>query len=53
MPKKSSSKRVGISISLDESLAKKLNDFCKQNFNAERSAVIEEALRKFLEEINK
>ncbi|GEM_PF-3009286 len=53
MPKKSTSKRIGLSISLDENLAKRLNDFCRQNFNAERSAVIEEALKKFLEEIEK
>lgn len=53
MPKAASPRRVGISISLDEGLAKRLNDFCRQNFNAERSAVIEKALRKFLEELPK
>lgn len=53
MPKRASSKRIGISISLDEDTLGKLNDFCKQNFNAERSAVIEEALRKFFEGVKK
>jgi len=46
-------KRVPVSISLGEFLLKRLDDFRKENYNAERSAVIEEALKKFLEEKGK
>lgn len=46
-------KRVGISITLSEGILKKLDEFRKKNFKAERSAVIEESLKKFLEENGK
>ncbi len=53
MPKKRDGKRVGISITLEENMLIRLDEFCKANFNAERSAVIENALKKFLEEKSK
>lgn len=49
MPKKTNVKRKGISVSIEEGLLQKLDDFCKQNYNASRSVVIEEAVKKFLE----
>ena len=51
MPReKGENKKIGISVSIDEELLKELDDFCKKNYNAERSTVIEDAVRKFLDE---
>ena len=50
MRKRSGSKKTGISISIDEVLLKQLDAFCQENFNAERSAVVEKALLQFLEQ---
>ncbi len=49
MPKRGATK-LQISITIDQELAKKLDDFCKKNHGAKRSTIIEEALKKFLEE---
>jgi len=46
-------KKTPISISLSESILRRLENFCKENYKAERSAVIEEALKKFLGEKGK
>lgn len=49
MPReKGENKKTGISISIDKELLKELDDFCAENYNAERSTVIEDAVRKFL-----
>lgn len=50
MPKKAGVKKKGISVTLEESLLQKLDKFCKQNYGVSRSAIIDEALKKFLEE---
>ncbi len=52
MPKKGISKE-SISITLDKGLLKKLDIFCKKNFNAKKSAVIEQAVEKFLKDNGK
>lgn len=48
MPKKRLDKREGVSISFNTSVLEKLDNFCKKNFNAERSSVVEEAVKEFL-----
>jgi metal-responsive CopG/Arc/MetJ family transcriptional regulator len=53
MPRRNGKKRVGISVSLEEEILNKLDAFCEQNYNAERSAVIENAIKKFLGEVQK
>jgi metal-responsive CopG/Arc/MetJ family transcriptional regulator len=51
MPKeKDENKKTGISVSINEDLLKELDDFCEKSYNASRSTVIEDAVRKFLEE---
>ncbi len=52
MPKKGKSKQ-SIGITIDKEILKKLDNFCKKNFNAKRSGVIEQATKKFLEENSK
>ena len=51
MAERNVQKRVGTSISLSEPLLKRLNDFCDLNYHAERSAVVERAVEKFLDEM--
>jgi metal-responsive CopG/Arc/MetJ family transcriptional regulator len=48
--KSSGEKRIPISVTLTEETLKKLNDFCKQNYSCDRSKVVEEAIKRFLEE---
>lgn len=52
MPKKGKSKE-SIGITIDKELLKKLDAFCKENFNTKRSGVIEQAVEKFIEENGK
>lgn len=47
---KGEDKKMGISVSIEKELLKELDDFCRENYNAERSAVVEESIRKFLNE---
>jgi len=49
MPKRSETKKVPLSVTISEDVSKKLNDFCKENFDAPKSSVVEKALKKFLE----
>lgn len=52
MPKKGISKE-SIGITIDKKLLKQLDVFCKNNFNTKRSAVIEQAVKKFLKDNGK
>lgn len=49
MPKKGVSKE-SIGITIDKGILKQLDEFCKKNYNTKRSVIIEEAVKKFLEE---
>lgn len=50
MAKRNQGQKPKISVVLEEDTFKKLNDFCKSHYNAEKSKVVEEAIKKFLEE---
>ena len=48
--RKGATKKISKCISLSEETLKRLDEFCSQNYNAERSAVVEDALKKFFQE---